>query len=143
MEPSPYILLIEDNAVDVSMVRLALQKRRFPFDLVTVQTGEEGLLLLEGREHGEGRKPDLILLDLYLPDMDGKQVLNRIRGNRALDAVPVMVITSSTSEADRQAVLSTGANEFFNKPLEMTSFSTVGKVIEDTLRRARAADAGR
>jgi CheY-like chemotaxis protein len=137
------ILLIEDNAVDASMVRLAIQKRGFSFELVTAQTGEEGLRLIEGREGGLGMIPDLILLDLYLPDIDGRQVLNRIRSNPSLASVPVMVMTSSTSETDREAVLSAGANEFFRKPLEMSSFVKVGKLIEDALRRARSANSSR
>jgi CheY-like chemotaxis protein len=141
--PRRKILLIEDNAVDVSLVRLAIQKRGFSFELVTASTGEEGLRVIEGSEGGLGMIPDLILLDLYLPDIDGKQVLNRIRTNPALATVPVMVMTSSTSETDREAVLSAGANEFFSKPLEMSSFVKVGKLIEEALRRARSANSSR
>ena len=82
----------------------------------------------------------MILLDLYLPGIEGKQVLERIRAKPDLKAVPVIVMTVSSSTADREAVLSAGADEFFGKPREASAFMRIGKLIEDVLHRRKAAD---
>jgi CheY-like chemotaxis protein len=146
------ILLAEDNEGDVFLVRRALDSRGLAHELTVARTGDEAVRLLnhcdalnqcEAPDHakawGRGenfdtaKAPKLILLDLNLPRMDGTQVLTRIRAMHTFDATPVIVLTSSDSPRDRQAVLALGADLYFRKPTDLDSFMRLGQVVEETL----------
>jgi CheY-like chemotaxis protein len=132
------ILLAEDNEGDVFLVRRALEKRGLPHELVLAHNGEEALVWLDdhsGDRNGETR-PDLILLDLNLPRVDGGQLLSHIRKSDTFCRTPVIVLTSSDSPKDRQMALDLGANLYFRKPTDLASFMDLGRIIQETLESA-------
>jgi chemotaxis family two-component system response regulator Rcp1 len=131
------ILLAEDNDGDVYLVRRALQKEGLAHQLQIARNGEEALSILQDAENGkEATLPDLILLDLNLPRIDGGQVLAHIRRTSTFDQTPVIVLTSSDSPKDREMALGLGATLYFRKPTDLASFMRLGAVIQQTLRKA-------
>jgi CheY-like chemotaxis protein len=130
------ILLAEDNDGDVFLVRRALEKRGLSHELVLAHNGEEALVWLNHHsgDHNGSARPDLILLDLNLPRVDGGQLLSHIRKSDAFSRTPVIVLTSSDSPKDRQMALELGANLYFRKPTDLASFMDLGRIIEETLR---------
>jgi len=125
------ILLVEDNAGDVFLVRRALEKQGLRHQLTVAHNGEEAMRLLEQAEKGPATQaPELVLLDLNLPKVDGGQILSHIRHTYAFAATPVIIITSSDSPADRDRALSLGANVYFRKPTDLSSFMRLGGVVE-------------
>lgn len=127
------IFLAEDNDGDVFLVRLALEKRGLTHDLVVANNGEAALSLLEQAEHGLTGAPELILLDLNLPKVNGNLVLSRIRQSPAFSGTPVIILTSSDSPKDRESALSLGADLYFRKPTDLRAFMQLGDVIQETL----------
>jgi two-component system, chemotaxis family, response regulator Rcp1 len=125
------ILLVEDNAGDVFLVRRALEKHGLNHDLTVAHNGEEAMQLLEQAEKGPATNaPELVLLDLNLPKVDGSQILSHIRQTYAFATTPVIILTSSDSPADRDRALSLGANVYFRKPTDLNSFMKLGGVVE-------------
>jgi CheY-like chemotaxis protein len=136
------ILLAEDNDGDVFLVRRALEKRGLSHELVVAHNGEEALIWLDAHADGHtrpfdnnehGDAPDLILLDLNLPRVDGGQLLSHIRKSDSFSRTPVIVLTSSDSPKDRQMAMELGANLYFRKPTDLASFMDLGRIIEETL----------
>jgi CheY-like chemotaxis protein len=125
------IILAEDNPGDVFLVRRALEKQGIAHELVVARNGEEALLLLN-----EADLPQLILLDLNLPKLDGNQVLSHIRQTPAFDRTPVIVLTSSGSKKSRDLALALGANAFYQKPTDLASLMQLGREMERTLNEA-------
>ena len=122
------ILLVEDNAGDVFLVRRALEKQGLHHDLIVAQNGEAALQLLD--QAALDAAPELVLLDLNLPKVTGTQVLSHIRETASLATTPVIIITSSDSPSDRERALSLGANVYFRKPTDLQSFMRLGQVVE-------------
>ncbi len=135
MTKTIHILLAEDNDGDVFLVRRALEKQGLPHELTVARNGEEALRLLEraGRDP-DFETPDLIVLDLNLPKIDGTQVLLRVRKSTVLGAIPVIILTSSDSPKDRESALELGANMYFRKPTDLQSFMHLGEVVATILR---------
>jgi two-component system response regulator len=120
------ILLVEDNADDIEITRGAFRKSLVANELSVVRDGEEALeyLFHEGRyaEPGEARLPDLVLLDLNLPRINGIEVLQRIRAADHLAALPVIMLTSSQREEDIIASYRFGSNTYISKPVQFADF---------------------
>jgi CheY-like chemotaxis protein len=135
-EHNTRILLAEDNDGDVFLVRRALEKRGLSHELVVAHNGEDALAWLDGHAGEENRDsvPDLILLDLNLPRIDGAQLLSHIRKSNWFSLTPVIVLTSSDSPKDRQMALELGANLYFRKPTDLASFMDLGRIVEETLK---------
>jgi CheY-like chemotaxis protein len=132
--PEVHILLAEDNDGDVFLVRRALEKQGLICQLDVVHNGEEALRLLEAAEDGPtADAPELILLDLNLPRIDGSEILARLRKTRTFSRTPVIILTSSDSPRDRDLAMSLGANSYFRKPMDLRSFMQLGQVIENVL----------
>jgi two-component system, chemotaxis family, response regulator Rcp1 len=130
-----HILLAEDNDGDVFLVRRALEKRGVQHELTVARNGEEAIQFLDGAEKDPKYEvPDLIVLDLNLPKVDGTQVLARIRKTDSLRRTPVIVLTSSDSPKDRESAMELGANLYFRKPTDLQSFMHLGEVVERILR---------
>lgn len=143
MEPRPRrILVAEDNPADVYLLREAMNQQGEKVELVVVSDGEEALDFIErrGRFKDEPR-PDLFVLDLNLPKMDGSDVLRRIRENDYYAAVPVVVLTSSDSPKDRSIISSLGAESFLTKPSDLDQFLSLGTVLLDFIRRSEERSA--
>ena len=114
----PLILLVEDNPDDEDLTRRALQRHHLKNDLVVAHDGQEALdYLFNG-----ARRPDLVLLDLKLPRIDGLEVLRRLRADERTRFLPVVVLTSSTEQRDLVASYSLGVNSYVRKPVDFTAF---------------------
>ena len=128
------ILLVEDNAGDVYLVRRALEGYGLADDLIVAQNGEIALqLLAQAVADPPGKTPQLVLLDLNLPKVDGTQVLSHIRHNETLATTPVIILTSSDLPSDRERALALGANLYIKKPTDLQSFMQLGGAVENFL----------
>ena len=129
---SMQVLLVEDNPGDVRLTVEALKDAKVHLQLHVVHDGVAAMeYLAEHGSVGNQRRPDLVLLDLNLPKKDGRQVLQEIKGNPELATIPVVVLTTSASEADIQKSYMLHANCFISKPVDMDGFLTVVRSIDD------------
>jgi CheY-like chemotaxis protein len=118
------ILLVEDNPADVDLTLRALQRAKLQNRVWTVGDGAEALEFL--RSHASPA-PDLVLLDLKLPKVDGREVLLRIREDQRLNTLPVVVLTSS--DADHEHLTALAANAFLTKPVNFERLDAVVRSI--------------
>ena len=126
------VLLVEDDPGDVMMTREAFQDYKLQNQLHVVSDGAEEMEFL--RQEGEyaGRpRPDLVLLDLNLPRMDGRQVLEAIKSDPELASIPVVVLTTSENEDDVLRSYSLHANAYVTKPVDFARFIEVIRQIDD------------
>lgn len=135
MKTPMQIVLVEDNEGDVFLVRRALNRTAVPYELRLARNGEDALRIVE--ENGEGQFPDIFILDLNLPRFSGGEVLARIRANRAFDATPVIILTSSDSSQDRVRSLELGADRYFCKPTDLNAFMSLGPIIQEIVVEGR------
>jgi CheY-like chemotaxis protein len=129
---SAVILLVEDDPADVELSQYALAKSKVLIDLHVVGDGAEALAFLrrEGK-YADAPQPDLILLDLNLPRMDGRIFLSEMRADDHLKAIPVVVLTTSQTEEDIVKSYRLGANCYITKPVGLAEFAKVVDAIED------------
>lgn len=117
------ILLVEDDPDHVDLTRIALQTARVPFGLDVVMDGTEALQYLRREPPYEGSTvPDLVLLDLNLPKLDGREVLRTIKSDPELRRIPVIVLTTSSDVADIETAYQNHANSFITKPTDFDEF---------------------
>jgi len=126
------ILLLEDNPGDVRLTVEGLKESKVRNNLHVARDGVEAMEFLrrEGQHTGAVR-PDLILLDLNLPRMDGREVLLEIKSDAKLKTIPVVVLTTSRAEHDVLRSYELQANCYITKPVDLEQFITVVKSIED------------
>jgi two-component system response regulator len=121
------ILLVEDNPSDEELTLLALRENNITNPIVVVRDGEEALDYLFARAAHQSRnaddRPQVVLLDLKLPKLDGLEVLREIRSNARTRLLPVVILTSSREERDRLHGYDLGANSYVCKPVEFAEFS--------------------
>lgn len=126
-----YILLIEDNKGDILLTREALDELGAPYALRTVHDGEHARGFLESvAENKQLPAPDLILLDINLPKLDGHELLCFIKQNKQLKHVPVIMFTSSCAEKDIAKAYKNQANCYITKPAEAEDFIQALQQIE-------------
>jgi chemotaxis family two-component system response regulator Rcp1 len=125
------LLLVEDNPGDAELTREALASSKLVLDIHVVVDGQDALdyLLGVGR-HAGAQLPDLILLDLNLPKMDGREFLHEVKLHRQLRPIPIVVLTSSDAEKDIVESYSLGASCFITKPVGLTEFQTIVQSIQ-------------
>jgi CheY-like chemotaxis protein len=120
------ILLVEDNARDEALTLRALKKSNIANDVFIARDGVEALDYVFGTGNHEGRdtnsQPELVLLDLKLPKVDGLEVLRRLRADGRTKHLPVVVFTSSSEEEDVIKSYSLGANSYVRKPVDFERF---------------------
>jgi CheY-like chemotaxis protein len=124
------VLLVEDNEDDVVLTRLALDRASAPVRLHHAANGAVALQMLrrEGR-FAEGPAPDLVLLDLNMPVMDGRTLLARIRADDALRHIPVVVLTTSARDDDVSHCYRLGCSGYVVKPVDLKDFFETVRVI--------------
>lgn len=117
------ILLLEDEPADAHLVRVSLRDARVHCNLHHVVDGREGLDFLQHRApHETAPRPDLILLDLNMPRMNGREFLQAIKADPTLSDIPVVVLTTSEVERDVEASYKSGAAGYITKPVDMEQF---------------------
>ena len=120
------ILLVEDNADDEVLTLRALKKNNIRNEVIVARDGSEALDYLFGTGIHAGRNlsvmPQIILLDLKLPKLDGFEVLNRVRASEITKLLPVVILTTSNEDQDRIRGYDLGANSFVRKPVEFEKF---------------------
>jgi len=124
---SKTILLVEDNPDDVDLTLRALKKNNIKNEIVVAGDGAEALDYLFGKGKYSGRDlimmPNIILLDLKLPKIDGLEVLRRLRANKLTKLLPVVILTSSSEEQDIINCYSLGVNSYVRKPVDFNQFA--------------------
>jgi CheY-like chemotaxis protein len=126
------ILLVEDSPGDVRLTIEALKEAKVSNRLNVVQDGVEAMAYLYRKNSYKDVKcPDLILLDLNLPRKDGREVLAEIKNDKKLKHIPVVVLTTSRSEADILQAYDLHANCYITKPIDFSQFMDVVRTIED------------
>lgn len=125
------ILLVEDNPGDVRLTEEALKESRISVNMRVAMDGMAALAMLrrEGQYAGQPI-PDLILLDLNMPKMDGRELLRQIKTDEALKHIPVVVLTTSAAEKDILQAYGLHANCYITKPVEFDQFMEIIKSIE-------------
>jgi two-component system response regulator len=125
------ILLVEDNPDDEKLTLRALKKNNIGNDVVVARDGVEALDYLFGTGSYSGRNmsimPQVILLDLKLPKLDGLEVLRRLRSDERTKLLPVVILTSSNEEQDRVQGYGLGANSYVRKPVDFTQFTDAAR----------------
>lgn len=118
------ILLAEDEPADANLVKLAISENRILADLYTVVDGREAFEFLrrQGPRFADAPRPNLILLDLNMPRMDGREFLAAIKQDPALKDIPVVVLTTSDVERDIVASYHLGASGYVTKPVDIDQF---------------------
>lgn len=119
----PPILLVEDNPDDEALTLRALRKANIANEIAVARDGVEALEYLDKRLASGATLPQVILLDLKLPRLDGLDVLRRVRDNGRLRLLPVVILTSSTEERDRIEGYRLGANSYVRKPVDFGEFA--------------------
>ena len=116
------VLIVDDEPGDVELVRLALASAPYPCDITVAVNGEEALKVLRRQPPYQSvPRPDLVLLDLNMPQMDGKEVLAEMKADPALTAIPVVVLTTSDVEQDIVSSYRLGASGYLSKPIDIGS----------------------
>lgn len=115
------ILLVEDNPDDEQLMLRALKKNNIANDIVVAHDGLEAIEYLT-RQAEAGELPELILLDLKLPKIDGLEVLKRLRSDVRMRFIPVVVLTTSTEQRDIIESYNLGANSYVQKPVDFNEF---------------------
>ena len=125
------ILVAEDNPADVYLIEEALREHQVPFELTVAEDGETAItMIVSGKVN-----PDLVLLDLNMPKRSGGEVLTRLREQPHCRTLPIIVLTSSDSPADREEVLRLGATSYLRKPTALDEFLQIGAAIKKLLGR--------
>jgi chemotaxis family two-component system response regulator Rcp1 len=126
------VLLVEDNAGDVRLTQEALKEGKVRNLLMVAGDGIEAMAILRQEGvHRDALRPDLILLDLNIPKMDGTEVLAAVKGDPDLRRIPVVVLTTSKAEEDILKSYNLHANCYITKPVEFEKFVSVVKTIDD------------
>jgi len=132
--PKPYVILLaDDDPDDIEMTRRALTKSNLGLEIHTVGDGEE---LLDFLNHGgayalpaRSPTPSLILLDLNMPKMDGREVLAKIKSDPNLCQIPVVIMTTSSAQQDIARAYQLGCNSFISKPITLAELVDITKVL--------------
>ncbi len=119
------ILLVEDNPADVRLIQLVLEDAEFHVNFTVASNGQEAMAILDGGgDLGDALRPDMILLDLNMPVMDGREVLAAREQDARLARIPVVVLTTSQSPDDLEYAYSKCISSYITKPVDVHQFNT-------------------
>jgi two-component system, chemotaxis family, response regulator Rcp1 len=121
------ILLVEDSPGDIRLTLEAFNEENPSAEIFVVKDGIEAMAFLRSGSN----RPDLVLLDLNMPKMDGRQVLAAMKGDESLKSIPTLILTTSDAEADIIKTYQLQANSYLCKPVEFLEFKTLVKTIND------------
>ena len=124
------IMLVDDNEADIELTKSTLEEGKVRMDIVTAGDGQQALDQLEETLARGAELPDLILLDLNMPRLDGRGFLSKMRQREELKAIPVVVLTSSDAEQDIVKSYKLGANCYVNKPVGLDEFQKIVRTVE-------------
>jgi two-component system, chemotaxis family, response regulator Rcp1 len=125
------VLLVEDSPGDVRLTREAFKDAKVHINMHVASDGMQAMAFLKREgEHANAPRPDMILLDLNLPKKDGREVLEEIKESPALKSIPVVILTTSASEADILRSYQLHANCYITKPVDLDGFLEVVKSID-------------
>jgi CheY-like chemotaxis protein len=128
------IVVVEDNPTDVFLIKQAIVHYRLNAKLEIFEDGEDAIRLIARMDADENEPcPHLMLLDLNLPRTDGFEVLERLRKSKRCADIPVIVMTSSAAQSDRDKSASLGADAYFQKKVEYDAFLEIGGIIRKLL----------
>ena len=130
------ILVVDDDPGDVLMIEEALSESDVEKIIDVVSDGQEAMefLRLEGRHTGAPR-PDMILLDLNMPRMDGRQVLGAVKSDEDLRTIPIVVLTTSNADTDILGSYTLQANAYVTKPIDLDDFNDVVRRVDEFFGR--------
>jgi CheY-like chemotaxis protein len=133
------VLIVDDDPGDVLMIEEALESIAAPRAVFVVNDGEEALAFLrQAGDYTAAPRPDVVLLDLNMPRMDGRQVLAEIKSDEELRSIPVVVLTTSQAPADIVSSYSLHANAYVTKPMNLDELTSVIHKIDDFFVRTAA-----
>ena len=126
-----HILLVEDSASDTMLIRRSFARSKLDHTLYCVEDGEKAIAFLKrDGEYKQVTRPDLIILDLNLPRLDGREVLAKIKEDPDLKRIPVIVLTTSNAEQDIMRSYELHANCYIVKPFDVYDFLQIANFIE-------------
>lgn len=126
------ILLVEDNPADVRLTEEVMRDSDIQVSMDVVRDGEEAMDFLRCRgDYGDAVRPDLILLDLNLPRMSGRELLRQLKADEDLRRIPVVILSTSKAEHDVAACYDLHANSYFTKPVDLDDFVELIHTIQD------------
>ncbi len=126
-----HVLLVEDNPADAELTREALTAQRDDLVVDFATDGFEALDYLQRRAEANMQLPDLVILDLNMPRMSGKDFLADVRQDARFRALPIIVLTTSAAEEDIHQSYALGANSFVNKPMEFNQFEEAVQLMQN------------
>ncbi|HLO78796.1 MAG TPA: response regulator [Magnetospirillum sp.] len=135
-------MVVDDEAGDMQLIRLALSEAPFPCQVTAAINGREALDLLRAPNPSrQPFQPDLMFLDLNMPQMNGKEVLQEMKADPRLATIPVVVLTTSMAERDVLASYALGASGYITKPMDLDQFFKAIRGVQEywfgTVRRPR------
>lgn len=126
------ILLVEDNLGDVRLTQEAFRRVTVAIRLHVASDGAEALAFLRHSDgHADAPRPDVILLDLNMPRMDGRELLGQIKSDDELKSIPIIILTTSDAEADIVLSYQHQANCYLSKPVQLEAFEGLVKIVND------------
>ena len=126
-----HILLVEDNEGDIVLTKEALSDAKIKNKVSVARDGDEAIRFVNNGLNDPASLPDLILLDINLPKIDGKEVLQYLKTTPSLKKIPVVMLTTSSSQLDVRDAYNNYANCFITKPVDFNKFFEVVQMIED------------
>ena len=128
-----WIVLVEDNPGDVRLIREAFYECELDYNLTVLSDGEKAVNLLDRIQHEAIACPDLLVLDIGLPRKGGFEVLERVRASKLCAHMPVVILTSSKAQKDRDMAAKLGATRYLQKPDRLEKYIKLGVVFRDLL----------
>lgn len=126
-------MLVEDSPADAGLVSEALHEHAVACELIVVTDGERAIQFIDDVDRESDTCPDLVILDLNLPKRSGKDVLRHMRASSKCNHIPVLILTSSDSQKDKDETASLGASRYIRKPSRLADFMALGGLFKQML----------